>query len=320
MGVVNKNGRSFLVSVGLALPFALGLLLTACNKAESEKPAPQQDAKAAVSPPAHEKQATPTRTDAANDADEAGRPKRRPHAGLVAGLGALIKGATGEVQQKAKQMRMLAEIQELDLALQAYREKFGEYPPDGTDPAAVKRHLRRAFPRYNGDLPEKYAKLDPATALVFWLGGIKDERGDLFGFSANPANPFDNSQSRVGPFFEFDPKRLRNDKGLLRYSPANDNKDSEPYVYFRAKPNGEYAGAWKNCKPCRDNRAGPNAFANSKTFQIRCPGLDGRFGSGVKFPGGEDYDQFQYDDRANFCDRTFGEEMTKAKASEGQER
>ena len=316
----HRENRLFFVFVGLALPFALGLLLTACNKAESEKAAPQEDGKAAVSPPAHQKQAKPSRTDAADDAGEAGRPKRRPHAGLVAGLGALIKGATGDVQQKAKQMKMLVEIQELDLALKAYNEKFGEYPPDGTDPDAVKRHLRRAFPRYQGELPEQYAKLDPATALVFWLGGTRDERGMLNGFSANPVNPFDNSQSRVGPFFEFETKRLRNDNGLLCYLPPNDNQDSQPYVYFRAKPNGEYAGAWKNCKPCRDSRVGPNAFANSKTFQIRCPGRDGRFGSGVKFPGGEDYDQFQRDDLSNFCDRTFGEGIPKAGATEGEER
>ena len=317
MGVVNKNGRSFFVSVGLALPFALGLMMTACHKAEPEKPAPQGDAKAAASTSADEKQAKPGRTDAGDDADEAGRPKRRPHAGLVAGLGALMKGATGEVQQKAKQMKMLVEIQELDLALKAYKERFGEYPPDGTDPAAVQRHLRRAFPRYTGDLPEQYAKLDPATALVFWLSGIKDERGDLDGFSANPTNPFDNAPSRIGPFFEFDAKRLRNDNGLLCYLPPNDNKQSEPYVYFRAKPNGEYAGAWKKCEPCRDNRAGANAFMFPRTFQVRCPGLDGRFGSGVQFPGGEDYAQFQHDDLANFCDRTFGEEMTKAGAPAG---
>ena len=64
------------------------------------------------------------------------------------------------------------------------------------------------------------------------------------------------------------------------------------------------AGAWKQCKPCRDTRG--DGWAMPESFQIRCPGLDGKFGSGVKFPRGTDYDRAQWDNMSNFCDGTFG--------------
>jgi hypothetical protein len=210
---------------------------------------------------------------------------------------------------KAKQAKMALEISQVAQALEVYRQQFGDYPPDSADEKAVKRHFAIAFPRYPGGLPEKYAKLDPASALVFWLGGMPGKDGKPNGFSANPNAPFDDNANRIGPFFEFDQKRLRMRDGVFEYMSPNDNKESEPYVYFRASPSGDYAGAWKNCKPCRDTRG--DGWAKPRSFQIRCPGLDGKFGAGVKFPSGEDFDKAQQDDMSNFCDGTFGEEMQK---------
>ena len=148
---------------------------------------------------------------------------------------------------------------------------------------------QRLFPSYHGDLPEKYKNLDAASSLVFWLGGMTDKDGKMIGFSADPKNPFDNTnESRIGPFFDFDPKQLRDEGGLPVYLASGNTSQSDPYVYFRPDSKGEYHGAWRNCQPCRDSVHG--GWINSKSYQLFSPGLDGKYGSGVQYPSGEDYD------------------------------
>ena len=230
--------------------------------------------------------------------------------GILAGL---ITAAAVVALRSARNAAIMAEIGELDLACKAFKEKFGDYPPDGTDPAVTARFLKRAFPQANVTAPT----LNSASSLVFWLGG-GDASGNFGGngFSANPRNPFDGSLSRIGPFFEFDRNRVKSDAagGGLRYLPPNNNTASEPYVYFRAKVdasgNPVYAGSFGNAKPCRDTRVGATAWANPKHFQIRSPGLDGKHGTGISFPDGSDYDVNQYDDQGNFCSKgKFADEM-----------
>jgi len=236
--------------------------------------------------------------------------------GILAGL---ITAAAVVATKTAKNTRIVVEIGELDMAIKAFKEKLGDYPPDGSDATATNRFLQRAFPQYRGTLPTGFT-LNPANALVFWLGGC-DASGNFTGngFSANPRNPFDTSQSRIGPFFEFDRNRVKTDGapatgGGLRYLPANDNPSSDPYVYFRAKVdtagNPTYSGNFVSCRPCYDTRVAPAAWANPKHFQIRSPGLDGKHGTGIRFPDGSDYDQNEFDDQSNFCSRgKFGDEM-----------
>jgi hypothetical protein len=208
---------------------------------------------------------------------------------------------------------MRTELAALEAGLAAYKEKFGEYPPDSaSDTEALRAHLAKAFPKC--DLDRAVAAvpkdLDQAAALVFWLGGPIDADGKLNGFSANPLDPFDGDPRRIGPFYEFKLDRLRKDGGVLRYYPYYDLDASEPIVYFRAKPDGTYSGEWRGCKPCQDWRDGesdPPKYLNPKSYQIRSPGLDGKHGSGAQFPTGGDYDQHQYDDVANFCEKLLGD-------------
>jgi hypothetical protein len=207
------------------------------------------------------------------------------------------------------------EIADLEVALLTYKERLGEYPPDNaSDTEALRAHLAKAFPKC--DLDRAVAAvpkdLDQAASLVFWLGGPIDADGKQNGFSANPLDPFDDNPSRIGPFFEFARERLKKDGGGFRYYPRNGQDASEPLVYFRAKPDGTYSGQWRNCKPCQDWRNGesdPPKYINLKSYQLRSPGLDGKHGSGVQFPTGGDYDQYQYDDLANFSDGTFGDKI-----------
>jgi len=159
--------------------------------------------------------------------------------GILAGLAipAVIMART-----RAKIAVVVMDIKQLEMACQAYKEKFGEYPPDFAfvnDPSAtinaparaiVLRHLAKAFPRYtpgvNGGVGWRGLRTDlssagidadsltPRTALAFWLGGVPDPANNYLpsGFAANPTNPFQTPAqcpSRNNPFFDFDPTRLK---------------------------------------------------------------------------------------------------------------
>ena len=127
----------------------------------------------------------------------------------------------------AKQAAVTLDLKQLEMACQAYKEKFGEYPPDfagvylsspeGDAPrAAVMRHLAKAFPRYQPGIPAGLGNtgwqgflddvqagwgintgtgLTPATSLTFWLGGKpqwidpSDSTKGIRGFSGFCANP-----------------------------------------------------------------------------------------------------------------------------------
>jgi hypothetical protein len=128
---------------------------------------------------------------------------------------------------------------------------------------------------------------------------MTDKDGKLIGFSADLQNPFDRtSEARIGPFYDFDAERLRYDGGIPVYLPPNHNAQSDPYVYFRADSKCEYHCAWKNCQPCRDSNHG--GWVNPKSYQLFSPGSDGKYGTGVQYPSGADYDAQRQDDMSNF--------------------
>jgi prepilin-type N-terminal cleavage/methylation domain-containing protein len=155
---------------------------------------------------------------------------------IIGILMGLLTMGIGQVRIKVKNMKMAAELKQLELAIQRVRDEMGggEYPPDGTDPVDLQRWCRRAFPKaqfttaqtptyplvpYPNTTNCSYAPLiQPDTAMVFWLGGIRDpSSGACMGFSSNQADPFDYwaqkngsplCPSRVGPFYDFDKSRL----------------------------------------------------------------------------------------------------------------
>jgi prepilin-type N-terminal cleavage/methylation domain-containing protein len=276
--------------------------------------------------------------------------------GILAGL---ITGAAIAARNKAKVAAISVEISQLDMALKEYKNKFGDYPPDffgvsGYWPdgsvmpdsirdqarAAVLRHLRKAFPRWqvagadtdaqwadfatqvqascNMDINSRDNGLTPASALVFWLGGLPQTGGatKLMGFCADPRHPFATAGSRLPPLFEFDEKRIHgyNDATQTWMSWPTYTADgaSVPYVYFRArKTTGdrwEYAVekatdqfvpfGWAHptdgenvARPYLESAVdvtGADAYPeltatirrwmNLTSFQIISPGLDNRFG------------------------------------------
>jgi hypothetical protein len=231
---------------------------------------------------------------------------------VITVIGVLLPVIVYSPRRSHGPIRIEMEMRQLAIALEDFRTKVGngQYPPDSADdPEAVKQFLANAFPQYHGGLPEKYKSLDAASSLVFWLGGMTDKDGKPIGFSVDQKNPFDTANpSRITPPFDFDVKRLRYDSGLPVYLPLGNDAQSDPYVYFRADAKGEYRGAWKNCRPCRESSNG--GWVSPKSYQIFNPGLDGKYGCGVQYPSGTDYDAQRKDDMSSFSNGlTLGDDM-----------
>lgn len=126
---------------------------------------------------------------------------------IISLLVAMTTPAIMGARRKAARAVMSMEIYQIDFACKAFKERFGEYPPDFADVdrvkalAQVKRFISRAFPRIKSDrLPKDFRdekvglplQYNASTALIYWLGGIyNSDEGMFFGFSADPSNPFD---------------------------------------------------------------------------------------------------------------------------------
>ena len=108
---------------------------------------------------------------------------------IIGILTGLVTAAAVAARRRAKIATIVMEVKQLETACMAYKEKFGEYPPDfaGVDGSldtggsttiqtaaqyAVLRHLARAFPRYQ-----------PGTTLT----ANDSRRGTFAGFAADVA-------------------------------------------------------------------------------------------------------------------------------------
>jgi len=144
---------------------------------------------------------------------------------IISILAALSLWGVMAAMRKAKIAAVVMEVVQLETALENYKSKFGEYPPDfaglaGTttsrdfERARVMRHLAKAFPRYapgisTGTPTNNWTgfyndvlngwrinvnNLRPATALAFWLGGEPIWREDTAG-----AATLDNGTTKIVP-------------------------------------------------------------------------------------------------------------------------
>ena len=154
--------------------------------------------------------------------------------GILAGL--LVWGVNAARVSILKQAQAF-EVQSIATAVEAYRNKYGDYPPDGSSWPVMEAHLRKAFPnilaaelallnpafrnangyiRNDNDLTNTHPLggrvFDPAEALVFFLGGFSnDPQRPITG----PGGPLKASGSvyiyntqRENAFFEFKVSRL----------------------------------------------------------------------------------------------------------------
>ena len=190
--------------------------------------------------------------------------------GVLAGIGipAAMRAITTAGVAAAKM-----EINSLDQAAQKYQQKYGDYPPDGSNKAVLERHMRKLFPRMSSPDNTLLTKLtqlkgefspvamDRAEALVFFLGGFSEDiahpltgpggplefknyKGD--GDTTNLAN-YQYNATRDNAFFPFDTTRLDITRGTSGYVSSDgdllpifrvDDRET-PIVYFDSRTYGK---------------------------------------------------------------------------------
>ena len=134
---------------------------------------------------------------------------------------------------------------------------------------------------YTGTYP---VTLTGMEALVFWLGGIRDNNiGTFLGFSSYPSTPWDiTNAKRKGPFYEFKQKQIVTLPGTINYTMVNNSGgayayfSSSEYAYFLANPLGGIV------YPYHKSPTAPvasSSYYNPKTFQLISSGQDKTFGS-----------------------------------------
>jgi len=269
---------------------------------------------------------------------------------VIAIIGILVALTSAGVMKILSRGQMVAartELSQLEAAIAAAKQNFGNVDglpsiiklydtPNGFNNDALgiqtKNFLTKAFGKawfakdamgndintpcnwmgagYTGTYP---VTLTGMEALVFWLGGIRDNNiGTFLGFSSYPSTPWDiTNAKRKGPFYEFKQKQIVILPGSVNYTMVNNSGgayayfSSSEYAYFLANPLGGIV------YPYHKSPTAPVAstsYYNAKTFQLISSGQDKTFGSLLPnnpIPGGYYKPPYAsgspiFDDIANF--------------------
>lgn len=188
--------------------------------------------------------------------------------GILAGI---LLPVLGVVQRKAINTTIAMDIKNLDSAVEAYKLKYDDYPPDFSNKDRVRRHILKAWPNIDSlelqgmwtlfwvvpnDNTNHQSKVDPAEALVFWLGGFSSDPRHPFTGKGGPIATLPGPVYAINPdrntgMFEFDEGRLTQDvvggalwstdEVVLHGRPVADvdqfpvylvKKRQHPFVYF----------------------------------------------------------------------------------------
>ncbi len=205
---------------------------------------------------------------------------------IIGLLAAIAVPAAMRAIVSTQEATMKMEVDSLASALEQYRSKYGDYPPDGSSFAQFQQHCRKAFPQilqteialFAPGSPKSCAGgaavvasdsetlvtrcMEPAEALVLFLGGLSDDPqrpftgpgGPIADADGNPATTADMqyNPARTNAIFEFNASRLTvttsgsftvsNDETTFSGMGANDllpvylgRYGDAPYAYFNAK-------------------------------------------------------------------------------------
>ncbi len=219
---------------------------------------------------------------------------------IVIAIIALLAGITLVALQSARLFvgasTARQRLDDLSQALEIYKQKYGEYPPDccATD-AEIQRHILKRWPNaLKGgkvadmvEIAREQMDKGPGWALLFWLAGMDGE-----GFLADPKEPI-----ARGPFADDEPR----EEPVLELSYDSDGTGNgnyndavglmfknNPIIYFRADAKTGYDGKdfhveGTEAAPYMKN----GAWYNPDSFQLIYSGDDGDFGD-CPFEGGHD--------------------------------
>lgn len=182
---------------------------------------------------------------------------------IIGVLVSLASVAVFKALETAKKARIKMEITNLESAIEAFRQKYNDYPPSFVDATKkpildeLRRFIAKAFPRctadteiaaiprYDGSYPtaptsssapftSNKPAMTPAQALVFWLTSV----------SKDVTRPFSAPASvERQSFFDFDKTRFLDAQSFQAWSPASNtvpvyqpvSGKNQPYYYFAAR-------------------------------------------------------------------------------------
>jgi prepilin-type N-terminal cleavage/methylation domain-containing protein len=224
---------------------------------------------------------------------------------IIAILGGLITGAAARVRVAAQRAQVAAEIAQLDNAVSAFKTKFNVgYIPSkftiknnytltgGTTADDIHfAYLKQLFPQISSSNTGYGSTQDfeGIECLVFFLSG--GDKTGYTGFSINRAQPFNTGGDRIGPFFDFNQKRLSG-SGKVKYVDVWDT----PYAYFTSINGNDYEATDANRSPLLStSQLSVSAFKNGgrferqKSCQIISAGPNLQFGPGGDYTASNSY-------------------------------
>ena len=220
--------------------------------------------------------------------------------GILVGL--LVPGVMS-AYRRSQEFAIEQEVNQLSLAIEAFKTKYGFYPPDFTRITDVNQfipYLNRIAPNHSESsnltawwtqVGSKLQAAGPQSSYVFWLSGLaKNKQYPLTGNTGNPLPAYNVGTVEREVFFDFKGDRLRdplNPSVLVGTNNALVATYSQftgtclPFVYFELKSlttvpapyavstsNGTY-----NLSPYNNG----SEFFNKDKFQLIAPGMDSLF-------------------------------------------
>lgn len=235
---------------------------------------------------------------------------------IIALLASISVPAVTIAIRKAQDAAVNVEIKNLAGAIEAYKNEYGQYPPDNT--AEMSDHWSRVFPRRAAnDLDElrpsppwKFVKPNGQPAQIVDLDYAEMLWFFLSGYSPDPQYPLTAPGDRT-PLFTFDEGRLTDidEDGFKEYMPKY--SQGIPYVYFDGS-RGVYAGKYYQVGGAADENVArpygssvvPGNFVNEGRFQLIAAGQDNSYGhwpaAAKLYPAGAGYSPEDLDNLTNF--------------------
>ncbi|WP_197452400.1 prepilin-type N-terminal cleavage/methylation domain-containing protein [Rosistilla carotiformis] len=145
---------------------------------------------------------------------------------IIGILASLVTAGVVSARSRMIDSALKVELTNVELALEAYRDKYGDYPPDFSDWAVVQRHYRTAFPKISAKdmgLLSQACFVDPTDSTTFQINGIDRAEALVFalgGFSSDPRFPFSGSG---GPFVYVGTGNV-DDLDSYHYNTSRDNR------------------------------------------------------------------------------------------------
>ncbi|MDR3109695.1 MAG: prepilin-type N-terminal cleavage/methylation domain-containing protein [Planctomycetaceae bacterium] len=236
--------------------------------------------------------------------------------GILAGL---LTVAVNSARNMVNQSVAKVELNGIAMAIEAYKQKYGEYPPDFTDKDAIVRHVQKRWPRYtpvNTTGIDTYTKIladikqgagadgfkvmwdftdsgkAKMSALAFWLGGFPATVGEpttLAGFHADSNDPFFARTAAA----KADPSDLPREAPLLEITESNfkhekidgTNNPTGMSFFVRGQPVAYFRGTSATTEKAKQLAYNIGSVTNTtKWSRIKFNGNDGETDYGYVFP------------------------------------